>query len=406
MPMSPARSRAHQKQSWIPIESLESLPELEELLDPRLLVDSGQTRAVRMGVDGVGYAFVDDDVAAIYERQVHERKQMSHMRWRSHRRTLLMKKKIKVQRRIIIVAVILMVAAAVFAWWPTSSSPQGIHGALLIPSVVPVVVEGQPARNVVTYADSLDQLSSQVGDGLVPVSTDFDRMSYLMKRSVPAVEFRYEKNISITVDSTAIPVKTTGLTIADVLADAGVTVDADDIVTPSFTSPAYDVTTIDVVRVSSTTRSAQVSIPFSVEKKNDASLTKGTTKVSRKGVNGIATVTYTQSLHDGQMANEVESSRVVTQEPVNQIVLVGTKNPSSQGGKATYYSAPSGTCAHRTLPMGTILTVTNTATGKSVSCRVADRGPFGEGRVVDLSRDGFAAIAPLSQGVVPVTLSW
>ena len=49
MRQSPARKSAPVSQSWIPIESLESLPEMEELLDSSLLVDSGQSRAVRKG---------------------------------------------------------------------------------------------------------------------------------------------------------------------------------------------------------------------------------------------------------------------------------------------------------------------------------------------------------------------
>ena len=43
------------------------------------------------------------------------------------------------------------------------------------------------------------------------------------------------------------------------------------------------------------------------------------------------------------------------------------------------------TCAHRTLPFGTILNVRDIKTGRSVQVRVTDRGPFGRGRIVDLS---------------------
>jgi rare lipoprotein A len=43
------------------------------------------------------------------------------------------------------------------------------------------------------------------------------------------------------------------------------------------------------------------------------------------------------------------------------------------------------TCAHRTLPFGTVLLVTNLSNNKSVEVRVNDRGPFIEGRILDLS---------------------
>ncbi|MGN9774989.1 septal ring lytic transglycosylase RlpA family protein [Micromonospora sp. H33] len=60
------------------------------------------------------------------------------------------------------------------------------------------------------------------------------------------------------------------------------------------------------------------------------------------------------------------------------------------------------TAAHKTLPFDTKVRVTNPATGKSVTVRINDRGPFIEGRCLDLSRAAFAAIASLDAGHVEV----
>lgn len=62
------------------------------------------------------------------------------------------------------------------------------------------------------------------------------------------------------------------------------------------------------------------------------------------------------------------------------------------------------TAAHRTLPLGTRVMVTNLKNGKSVEVRVNDRGPFVSRRDIDLSEAAFAAIAPLEAGVIPVRL--
>ena len=78
----------------------------------------------------------------------------------------------------------------------------------------------------------------------------------------------------------------------------------------------------------------------------------------------------------------------------------------SQTGVASWYQTFDGTCAHRTIAKGTILTVTSLRSGASVRCRVADRGPYIAGRVVDLDRELFAALAPLSAGVVEVRVDW
>lgn len=80
---------------------------------------------------------------------------------------------------------------------------------------------------------------------------------------------------------------------------------------------------------------------------------------------------------------------------------------SSETGEATWYSeAPTGYCASPTLSFGTVLTVTNDATGASTTCTVDDREADNPGRVVDLSYAGFSQIASPSQGVVTVTISW
>ncbi|WBB65663.1 septal ring lytic transglycosylase RlpA family protein [Micromonospora sp. WMMD812] len=60
------------------------------------------------------------------------------------------------------------------------------------------------------------------------------------------------------------------------------------------------------------------------------------------------------------------------------------------------------TAAHKTLPFNTRVRVTNPANGKSVTVRINDRGPFIDGRCIDLSRAAFASIASLDVGAMTV----
>jgi rare lipoprotein A len=62
------------------------------------------------------------------------------------------------------------------------------------------------------------------------------------------------------------------------------------------------------------------------------------------------------------------------------------------------------TAAHRTLPFGTRLRVTNLANGRSVMVRVNDRGPFVRGRTVDVSASAAEALKMTERGVVNVKL--
>lgn len=62
------------------------------------------------------------------------------------------------------------------------------------------------------------------------------------------------------------------------------------------------------------------------------------------------------------------------------------------------------TAAHKTLPFGTVVKVTNLRNGKSVKVRINDRGPFVEGRIIDLSKGAAKKIDMVKAGVVPVRL--
>lgn len=89
----------------------------------------------------------------------------------------------------------------------------------------------------------------------------------------------------------------------------------------------------------------------------------------------------------------------------------------SETGKASYYGdrhhgqrTASGerfdqnalTAAHRTLPFGTRVRVTNLNNERSVVLRINDRGPFVRGRVIDVSRAAAVRLDMLRAGVVPV----
>jgi rare lipoprotein A len=62
------------------------------------------------------------------------------------------------------------------------------------------------------------------------------------------------------------------------------------------------------------------------------------------------------------------------------------------------------TAAHRTLPFGTKVRVTDVSTGKSVTVRVNDRGPFIDGRVIDVSHAAAESLGMTGKGVTKVKL--
>ena len=90
---------------------------------------------------------------------------------------------------------------------------------------------------------------------------------------------------------------------------------------------------------------------------------------------------------------------------------------SAQCGGASWYALTSKTAsgermnpaamtaAHRTLPFGTRVRVTNQRNGKSVTVRINDRGPFVRGRVIDLSRAAAHQLGFVRSGHTPICIS-
>jgi len=62
------------------------------------------------------------------------------------------------------------------------------------------------------------------------------------------------------------------------------------------------------------------------------------------------------------------------------------------------------TAAHRTLPFETVVRVTNLKNGKHVDVRITDRGPFVEGRIIDLSLGAARELDMVGAGIAPVRL--
>ena len=77
-------------------------------------------------------------------------------------------------------------------------------------------------------------------------------------------------------------------------------------------------------------------------------------------------------------------------------------NTTANGERFNAYSR---TVAHKWLPFGTRLKVTNQRTGASVVVRVNDRGPYAYGRILDLSYGAFNRIANPSRGEVKICYS-
>jgi rare lipoprotein A len=98
------------------------------------------------------------------------------------------------------------------------------------------------------------------------------------------------------------------------------------------------------------------------------------------------------------------SDKNATETQVASSGLASFYREGTQTASGERFDAHELTAAHRTLPFGTRLRVTNVATGRSVTVRVNDRGPFVPGRVVDVSYSAAETLGMVGGGIAKVKL--
>jgi uncharacterized protein YabE (DUF348 family) len=232
--------------------------------------------------------------------------------------------------------------------------------------------------------------------------------------------------VSVVVKGKGHDVLTNATTVGGLLSAMGITPDGDDRILPPPRTPLRSGRTIRFVRVRTVTRTVERRIPFRTSTTVSHDLDPGESRIVRRGRAGTAVATYEVRIADGRVVARTLERRRVADAPVTRLRHVGPSPTSGVGGEsgvagtvpsgvqgsqtgvATWYDPPwSGlTAAHPSLPFGTMVTVTNLANGSSVTVRINDRGPFGAGRIIDLSPEAFQIVAPLSQGIANVRIVW
>lgn len=87
-----------------------------------------------------------------------------------------------------------------------------------------------------------------------------------------------------------------------------------------------------------------------------------------------------------------------------QASFYGDRHQNRKTASGEVYRHELKTAAHKKLPFGTDVKVTNISNGKSVVVKINDRGPYVKGRVIDLSRSAFSSIGSTSAGVINVKI--
>lgn len=226
------------------------------------------------------------------------------------------------------------------------------------------------------------------------------------------VVLRNAVHLTVAVDGKTRDVVSNATRVGDALRRGGVRLGPEDRVSPSVDAfPTPDMK-VRIVRVRRVIQTDKLKIPFTHREAQDAKLEKGLRRMRQRGAEGVKVRRYATLLENGKPVSRKFLDEKVVRKPRDEIVAVGTGVPKFRGGGhvqeglASWYHFEGLGAAHRSLPFGTVVKVTNLANGRTINVVIRDRGPFVDGRVIDLSNTAFREIAPLGAGTARVKMEW
>lgn len=219
---------------------------------------------------------------------------------------------------------------------PGPSAPLSDGGSVVVRfgRQVTVTVDGEP-QTFWTTATTVDQ-------ALAAERIEVDRGDRLSTSRSSAVgreglELALSTEKTVRLDDAGATSRrtTTAATVAELLQEAGIEVDADDEVTPSVGTPLTNGAKIHYTRVDTRQVTKRSKVDFATTYRKTKKLDEGQSKVLHKGVKGERTVVTTEVRHNGAVVSKERTSSRITTKPKNAVVLRGTREVRSvlRGGE-------------------------------------------------------------------------
>ncbi len=278
---------------------------------------------------------------------------------------------------------------------------------------VEIVDNGKEIKAKSAY-DTVDEILAHLGIKIYPedkvrLENPLDKVDL-----TPKIIIDRQNPVTLSVDGKTVNLKTGADRIRDLLIEQRIKLAPRDLVDPDLDAFITRGMVIKVIRINENTVIEEVEIPYDTQYIYDNNLADSEEIVLQEGISGrkeqIATIIY----QNGWETDRVILAEKILASPKNAVVKKGTKQ--SYSGTATWYgpgfeggSTANGesfnpcvlTAAHRTFPFGTLVRVTNIATGMSCVVRINDRGPYSY-QIIDLTRAAADAIG--MESVAPVIL--
>ena len=186
-----------------------------------------------------------------------------------------------------------------------------------------LTVDGK-VRSVWVTAGSVDEALSQVGLRAPGLALSASR-----SRRIPlgglSLAVTTPKAMSIIADNQVIARTTTAPTVRDALVEAGLVLDRDDRLSLARTVPVTTGMVVRVIRVRTERATEQVTVPFGTERRDDDSLSTGSTKTLTAGKAGVVRRIVETTYADAAVDKRAVVSTQTVSAPVTRVIAVGTK---------------------------------------------------------------------------------
>lgn len=182
------------------------------------------------------------------------------------------------------------------------------------------VTDGESTSEIRSFSNSIENAVKLAGFS----SDKYRVLSVNTLGNRTKVNLIYTFPVYITSGNDTKKIDSVEMTVADILKEAGYSVDAYDMVEPSLDTVISDTAYIDYTNIDYVTGSYTEAIPCSVKTVYSKSMDEGT-KTVKEGVNGEQQVNYTSKIVNGVTVETVIDSTVTLSAPVNTVETIGTK---------------------------------------------------------------------------------
>ncbi len=216
-----------------------------------------------------------------------------------------------------------------------SSFEESVGGKIIIDRLNTINIKsGDAITPYEVYANTVSEAFEEIGINVTDCTINFDINEQVVNGMV--IEVELPNAVTINADGKSLNITTLNITVAEALANSGITLGEDDYTEPASDAIVKNGTIINVFRVETKTVDINETIDYKTVKKEDSSLAKGKVKVDVAGKDGEKLTTYKITYINGKESSRTAISNKVIKEAVDRVEIVGTKETA--GSKGGYHT--------------------------------------------------------------------